>query len=146
MKKSSKTTKGTTFGCMKLLCITVSEWWEKKWCLTQQNVFSVRQSCCILFFPADNPMDWIYEKTLEYPMLWIYLCYVYYITYTYIYIAYIFIFKSRHALDFHPSSGVDSFDLQEKAMRTRSKSFFGYPKKSKFIKYEIQKLDANLEL
>ena len=95
------------------------------------NVFSVRQSCCILFSPADNPMDWIYSKTLEYPTIWMYVYIYIYIRYVY-YITYIFIviFKSRHALDFHPSwmQGSISYNSQQKAIRTRSKSFFGYPK------------------
>lgn len=86
---------------MKLLCII--RMMGKKSCLTQQMFGSVRQSCCILFSPARSPMDWIYEKTLEYPMLWIYTLCILYNIHLYIYIAYIFIFKSRHALDFHPS-------------------------------------------
>lgn len=125
MKKSNKTTKAPLSDVWN--CYVLSEWWEKS-DASLNKMFFGPSKLLYPFFPGDNPMDWIYEKTLEYPMLWIYLCYVYYITYTYIYIYSIFIFKSRHALDFHPSSGVDSFDLQEKAMRTRSKSFFGYPK------------------
>lgn len=64
-----------------------------------QMFFSVRQSCWLSFFPADNPMDWIYSKTLEYLLCYEYIRYVYYITYTYIYIysiAYLFSSLGTH--------------------------------------------------
>lgn len=102
MKKTSKTTKAPLSDVWN--CYVLLEWWEKSHASLNKCLDRSVKAAVSFFPPQDLP--WIgYTKKLWSILCYEYIRYVYYITYTciYIYIAYIFIFKSRHALDFHPS-------------------------------------------
>ena len=89
---------GTTFACMKLLAAMYYQNDGKKVMPHSTKCLDRSVKAAVSFFPPpDNPMDWIYEKTLEYPMLWIYTLCILYNIHLYIYsIAYLFSSLGTH--------------------------------------------------